>query len=601
MKKGKIFKTLAIAGICLCAPLLLSGCMKENESKIKFRVEDGYIQVTEDETTWKNLIDIDDLRGAPGQPGQNGVGIDGKQVEFNISATHIQWRYVGDNTWKDLIELEEIKGEPGDNGNDADIWTIGDDGYWYKNGIKTDHKAVGEDGEDGKNGSNGQNYVEQDVTLTLDYNLPQTLSKFDISNEVKYPTSVKLNRRWYVYSSGNPSYYFSLPDFANTAVEPFFKGWFTGVGVNERQIYNKEYLPTDTKVYAIWDTEEIYRQIELMNQFDKYSLTGNSCIIESLQDENLTNCEIPTIFINDTGVYSVCIKNGCFDNATSLEKIILGNEKFADSQGLVYNDIYTQVFKNCTKLEEVIISDNIRYIQAGLFDGCENLSKVQLSSQTRSIGYKAFANCTSLRNIYLPESTLYINESAFKGTSISEVYLPSRLQTLGAMAFAECKNLTKITIPSKITILQDGLFDGCSNLEEVVLSNVKTLDSFVFRGCEKLSILDTSNITTMKDFIFGSCSSLTQFIIGGADNVSFDKNSFETSGFSSLTLIVDNELVANNFIENSSYGYVLALVPCNTVYIDSDFDVSNSTYLLTNFTKQENSDKSGYDMYIKNS
>ena len=319
-----------------------------------------------------------------------------------------------------------------------------------------------------------------------------------------------------------------------------------------------------------------------------------------MKDETLTTCETPTIFINDTGVYSIYIKAGCFDNATSLQKIILGNENFASSQGIVYNDIYTQVFNNCTKLEEVIISDNVRYIQAGLFDGCENLSKIKLSSQTRTIGYKAFANCKSLNNIYLPDSVLYINESAFKGASINEIYLPSRLQTLGPNAFAECKNLTKITIPSKITVLQYGLFDGCSNLEEVILSNVKTLDSFVFRGCEKLSILDTSNITTMKDFIFGSCSSLSEFIIGGTDNVLFDDNSFETSGFTSLNLIVDNETVANNFIQNSSYGYVLALTTCNTVYINSTFDVSNSTYLLENFTKQSTSDKSGYDMYVKN-
>ena len=38
-------------------------------------------------------------------------------------------------------------GADGKNGADADVWTIGEkDGYWYKNGVKTEYKAVGVDG-----------------------------------------------------------------------------------------------------------------------------------------------------------------------------------------------------------------------------------------------------------------------------------------------------------------------------------------------------------------------------------------------------------------------------------------------------------------------
>ncbi len=43
----------------------------------------------------------------------------------------------------------------GANGKDADVWTIGNDGFWYKNGQKTDYKAVGTDGKDGKDGAQG--------------------------------------------------------------------------------------------------------------------------------------------------------------------------------------------------------------------------------------------------------------------------------------------------------------------------------------------------------------------------------------------------------------------------------------------------------------
>lgn len=54
----------------------------------------------------------------------------------------------------------EVKhGTNGTNGTNADVWTIGkEDGYWYKNGVKQDFKAVGTDGTNGTNGKDGGFY-----------------------------------------------------------------------------------------------------------------------------------------------------------------------------------------------------------------------------------------------------------------------------------------------------------------------------------------------------------------------------------------------------------------------------------------------------------
>lgn len=61
-------------------------------------------------------------------------------------------------------------GAPGTPGKDADIWKIGDDGYWYKNEKKTDWKAVGTDGAAGAAGTAGKNgkyYVPNPQTGTF--------------------------------------------------------------------------------------------------------------------------------------------------------------------------------------------------------------------------------------------------------------------------------------------------------------------------------------------------------------------------------------------------------------------------------------------------
>jgi len=42
------------------------------------------------------------------------------------------------------------------NGTDAIVWTIGDDGFWYKDGVKTDYYALGKDGTNGTDGVDGK-------------------------------------------------------------------------------------------------------------------------------------------------------------------------------------------------------------------------------------------------------------------------------------------------------------------------------------------------------------------------------------------------------------------------------------------------------------
>ena len=88
--------------------------------------------------TWTDLVALDDLKGADGINGNNGAdgingnngadgingndGSDGRPVEFRKSETHIQWHYVGDfDTWTDLVALDDLKGADGNDGAGADF------------------------------------------------------------------------------------------------------------------------------------------------------------------------------------------------------------------------------------------------------------------------------------------------------------------------------------------------------------------------------------------------------------------------------------------------------------------------------------------------
>lgn len=77
--------------------------------QMKLRVQDGYIQWSEDNTNWYNLITVEDVLDSIGDDIKGEQGVAGKQVEFNSSSTHIQWRYVGDAAWKNLIAFDALE------------------------------------------------------------------------------------------------------------------------------------------------------------------------------------------------------------------------------------------------------------------------------------------------------------------------------------------------------------------------------------------------------------------------------------------------------------------------------------------------------------
>ena len=91
-------------------------------------INNGDIYGPKVDDDWGNVI-FSILEGQQGQDGQDGQdGIDGREVELQKTATHIQWRYVGDSVWTNLVALIDLKGEAGSDGNDGTNGTDGIDG-----------------------------------------------------------------------------------------------------------------------------------------------------------------------------------------------------------------------------------------------------------------------------------------------------------------------------------------------------------------------------------------------------------------------------------------------------------------------------------------
>jgi len=78
--------------------------------------------------------------GGSSEGGSGEAGADGREIELQSNATHLQWRYVGAVSWTNLVALSEITGPAGTNGT---------------NGTNGSQGIQGEQGEQGETGQAG--------------------------------------------------------------------------------------------------------------------------------------------------------------------------------------------------------------------------------------------------------------------------------------------------------------------------------------------------------------------------------------------------------------------------------------------------------------
>lgn len=67
--------------------------------EVEFQKTDTHIQWRYVDGAWQDLVALSELMGS-----------EGPAIELQVTSTHIQWRVVGDESWVDLIALDEIGG-----------------------------------------------------------------------------------------------------------------------------------------------------------------------------------------------------------------------------------------------------------------------------------------------------------------------------------------------------------------------------------------------------------------------------------------------------------------------------------------------------------
>lgn len=252
---------------------------------------------------------------------------------------------------------------------------------------------------------------------------------------------------------------------------------------------------------------------------------------------NLTEVKLPESLTGTMGTY-------VFDSCTNLESVDL--TEFTKALG-------NYSFLNCTNLTEVKFGTGT--LGTNAFEGCTNLERVDLSETglTSLSGY-LFKDCTKLTEVMLPAGLTSFGAGVFQGCiSLQEIDL-SKTQVTNLSTSATGNGSTK-----------SYLFDGCTALTTVTTTEgqITVIGAYAFRGCESLETFDLTAVTDLGGgafenagltgtvtlpaglasfradsgiYPFAGCSKITEFEVEGGNTA--------LSQMSGILLLSDGTIVA---------------------------------------------------------
>ena len=261
---------------------------------------------------------------------------------------------------------------------------------------------------------------------------------------------------------------------------------------------------------------------------------------------------------------SIFRTGGFYNNCTNFDE-------FEYFTGLSYIPVY--LFYGCSKLENIILPNNITSIKGYAFYGCSSLKSITIPANVTEIGDYAFCACENLETvIFEGDNITNIGGYVFQGCSkLKNIVLPSHLTTINTRAFSGCSSIENIIIPDSVTSIEDGAFYGCSSLESVTIgSGVLNIKSNAFQECISLqSIIIPNNVTSIGAYAFYGCSSMESAVVGNGVTTIGEYSFADCGALESISF--------GNSISVFSYCLCSGCVSLKNVRIGSG--LSNPSYL----------------------
>lgn len=188
-----------------------------------------------------------------------------------------------------------------------------------------------------------------------------------------------------------------------------------------------------------------------------------------------------------------------------------------------------------TKLESIVLPDNVTEIEYDAFSICHELSNVAIPDGVKRIGQFSFSSTPKLKSITIPRSMNTIEESAFAhADGLTNIRIPGNIKAIEDGAFYGCKNLTSITIENGLGNIGSSVFYECKNLERIVLpESVSSIGGSCFFLCTSLRSVTIPNSVKTVGASFYGCSNLSDIKV--PDHL-YETSIFSGTGITDITV-----------------------------------------------------------------
>lgn len=236
---------------------------------------------------------------------------------------------------------------------------------------------------------------------------------------------------------------------------------------------------------------------------------------EGQEDDNGDNADNATVFAVEKAAGDVIDSGNCGkDDAAAVTWTLTKDGTLTISgQGATadYWSSNTPWYSYKSKIQQVVVEDDVTGLGNNLFYECRNIEKATLPDSVTAIGNYTFGYCNALTELTLPDQVESIGNGAFWCCSgLTEMTLPDSVKRIGDSAFYWCTGLTKAVLPKQVESIGIEVFYGCENLESATLPEGMTaLGDRFFADCEKLTdIKIPDSVTEIGKSAFSYCKSL---------------------------------------------------------------------------------------------
>ena len=279
---------------------------------------------------------------------------------------------------------------------------------------------------------------------------------------------------------------------------------------------------------------------------------------------------LPTLNLEEVESIGGCAFSGCrVFNVGNMNKVRHISEfafyrcgRLEGSNGVVSlplcDSIGASAFDNCSRIENVELSENLRFLGKQAFMNCASLTSVNLPSSLQALLEETFTGCTALKEVSFSDNLLKVHYNAFmntpwyenlpveggvkymgniamyvvdtqnatgiregttsiadgfNGSAFSKPSLPASLRRIGDRAFYASK-FTTLVMPEGLEQMGKEAFYKSSLIKVTLNESLNASGDGAFSECSQLTLVNYNAINLQAADLFSHCTSLEKVNVG---------------------------------------------------------------------------------------